>query len=722
MSFRCTQVRNYKGKPAIYIDGKPFSPYFYALTDQIPGSKTWETIPHKSISDFAKIGVKLFQVDVSMENIYFENAGLDITYALKQIRGILDVCPDCNIMFRFHVNPPRWWIKNHKSELVAFAGEETIPQRYLGVHESFLSDDLKNTERVSFASKIWIDEFKNVTREFVSQIQKCPEGNSLIAMQIANGIYGENHYWGGMHHMPDVGETMRKYFVSWLKNKYVTTENLRKAYHDDSIDFEDIHPAGTERNLLDVGIFRDPEKRKAITDYFICQHELTANNIIEFAKVIKEASDNKLLTGAFYGYYFSLFGKAASGGHLAEEIILNSEYIDFMCAPQAYGKINREIGGPALSRGIIESVTRHGKLWLDERDQPTHYGTHDPGMIAYPKPESIYNNRSHVLQSFIRGGGMWYYDFGRYLCAGWWDDPECMTENRELKEITDKMFECEYDLPSDALLVFDTKVFLHTSCMPEKDPFTDTLTNIFVVNAYKSGACVECTYLSDIRNIDLSKYKAVVFVNCYRLDNDDFDYIENVVKKTCPNVIFFTYPGYTDGESLTKEKSSEICSMKLDQESFVPVPKIKWFGKFDLGEEYDLSNLYLHKKSYSFTSCPMFYVSDENVEVLGKYEDGKISCAKKKEGNSNIYYFSVPPLFPEQINVLLEECGCHIYRKPGDATLCGGGIILISSKEGEEGTLKLRNGKMVEYKLKKSESAVFDASSGEKFVFEFDKK
>lgn len=718
MDFRTSEVKYYKGKPAFFIDGKPMSPFFYALTDQPGGNKTWETIPHKSISDFAGIGTKFFQCDVSMENVYFKT-GLDITFARKQLRGIIDACPDCCVMFRLHVNPPRWWIEEHPSELVAYADAETLKNRYLGVHESFMSDDLKNVSRISFASDVWRDEFKEVIKKFITLVGECEESRALVAVQVANGIYGENHYWASMHHMPDVGAVMTEYFRKWLKKKYGTVEDLRKAYNDENIDFDKINPAGKERDVVDRGIFRDPEKHRAIADYFECQHELTANNIVAFAKVVKDASGGKLLAGAFYGYYFSLFGKAAAGGHLAEEIVLNSKYVDFMCAPQAYGKINREIGGPALSRGIIESVRLHGKVWLDERDQPTHYGTHDPGMIAYPKPESIYNNRAHVLQSFIRGAGMWFYDFGRYCSAGWWDDPECMKENAELKKLTDEMFEREYDAPADALLVFDTKVFLHTAATPEKDPFTDTITNVFVVNAYKSGAAVECVYLSDIERVDLSRFKAVVFVNCFDIGGKTLDYIENTVKKKCENVVFFTYPAYTDGKALTPDMPSKICNMDMEERERQLVPEIVWKGAFGKGNDFDISELYLHRKSYHFGSAPMLEVTDGKAKTIAEYKDGATAAAVREDGGCRIWFFAVPPLLPEQISELLSECGCHIYRAPGNATLCGGGIIEISATEPEQGILTLKNGKKISYSLERSETAVFNAGTGEKFGFTY---
>ena len=718
MDFRRCEVKNYKGKPAIHVDGVPMSPFFYALTDRPTGNKTWEEIPAHSIKQFADIGVRLFEVDVPFEYIYTEN-GIDVSFAIRQLEGLRAVCPDCRVVIRLHVNAPVWWINKHPEECTAFADAEAIPNRKFPMYQSLLDDDLKNIQKASLASMLWKEESIRVTKRFVGLIRESDVADSLIGIHVANGLFGEYHYWGFMHYCPDVGETMAKYFRGWLKRKYESVDKLRKAYNDKAITFEDIAPAGLERYVLDRGIFRDPSTRRAISDYFACQQEVTAYDVIDHAKAVKEASDGRLITGAFYCYYLSSFGQAASGGHLCEDLVLNSEYVDFLCAPQTYSRINRVPGGPGISRGLVESVRLNGKLWLDERDQPTHLGHIDASMTTFPKTESVYMNRTMVLQSFIRGAGMWFYDFGRHFCTGWWDDPDYITDNAEMKKLTDEMFEREYDDPADALIVFDTKVFLHTAPRPDDDPITDTMINIFAVNAYKSGASVDLIYLSDIKKVDISKYKAVIFANCFLMDDDTYGYIENTVKKKCGNVVFFSYPAYLDGDRFTPERTVKLCGMDMKERFVQLVPDLKWKGGFDCGGAYSINDLHLQKKNYKFGVAPMFEVSDKDAETVAEYFDGKPAAAAKRTGGCRVWYFAVPILAPEQINALLTECGCHIYRKPGYATLCGGGVIELTAADPETGTLALKNGKKVAYSLEKAETAVFDANTGEKMHFSY---
>ena len=718
MDFRRTEVKNYKGKPAIHIDGKPTSPFFYALTDRPTGNKTWEEVPAHSIKQFADIGVRLFEVDVPFEYIYTK-AGLDASFAVKQLEGLRAICPDCRVIIRLHVNAPVWWISEHPDQCVAFADAEAVPNKPFPFFRSLLDDDLTNVQRTSLASMLWKKESIEVTSKFVRLMRKSAAADSLIGIHVANGLFGEYHYWGFMHYCPDVSPVMAEYFTKWLKRKYGTVRALRKAYNDGSVRFEDVAPAGLERYILDRGIFRDPSKKRAISDYFECQHEITALDVVDHCRAVKEASDGRLITGAFYCYYLSSFGQAASGGHLAEETVLGSEYVDFLCAPQTYSRINRIPGGPGVSRGLVDSVRLNGKLWLDERDQPTHIGHIDASMTTFPKTESVYMNRTMVMQSFIRGAGMWFYDFGRHFCTGWWDDPDYVTENSEMKKMTDEMFEREYEIPADALIVFDTKVFLHTAPRPEDDPITDTMINIFAVNAFKSGASVEQIYLSDLKKVDLSRYKAVIFANCFLMDDDTLGYIENTVKKKCGNVVFFSYPAYIDGEKFTPERTASVCGTEMREKLVQLVPEFRWKGKFDCGGSYSINELHLQKKNYKFGAAPMFEVTDENAETVAEYFDGSVAASVKDTGKCRVWYFALPLLASEQISALLSECGCHIYRKPGGTTMCGGGIIELSTADADEGTLTLKNGRKVKYSLKKSETAFFDANTGKKIQFSY---
>jgi hypothetical protein len=112
------------------------------------------------------------------------------------------------------------------------------------------------------------------------------------------------------------------------------------------------------------GIFRDPQKEQRVIDYYDCQQYVVAEDILHFCKLVKEAWPRPLIVGVFYNYFFMTFGRQASGGHLQEQMILNSPHIDYLSAPQSYWGGARQIGGSGQARGLIESALLHNKLWL----------------------------------------------------------------------------------------------------------------------------------------------------------------------------------------------------------------------------------------------------------------------------------------------------------------------------------------------------------------------
>ena len=701
------EVKIYQGKPAIHLNGEPITPMIYALTDVPTGNRSFEGISGYNTKLFAEMGFRLFQFDINFNDMLFPGDKLDITFAVKQIRGAMDCRPDCAVMLRLHVNPPFWWINAHPETWVRYADTETAPlPDYLAKYKRYIEDDLKPRAACSYASEVWYDYMSREVQRFLHELEKTPEGDRVFSIQIANGIYGENHYWGFMKNDPDTSEPMRRRFASFLSEKY-------------GGDFSSVQVPGLERNEVSCGIFRDPQKERLVSDYYECQHKTVTDSILSFSKLIKKNWPRKIITGAFYGYYISVFGRAATGGHLMEQELLSSPDIDFLCAPGAYNKSCREPGGPGLSRGLIESVTAHGKLWLDEMDQPTADGTVLGGMYVFDKPTSIQNNRKCVMQSILRGAGLWYYDFGYLFSAGWWEEPEYRADVVKLKELADRQFHQPHSAPADVLLVFDTKVFLQTATSSKNDPITDQISvNVLPVAAYKSGAAVETCYLSDLFNMPLGKYKAIVFCNCFYMAENQRREIREKAAKNGRNLVWLTAPAYTDGEQLNADFVSEITGIKTVEHPCALLPEITlgpeiggMLGGQIPGVKFNPNSP--EQKSAEILQT-LFSPDDKDAVGLGTYNaDGKCAAAKKIQKDHTDWFFALPPTEPAQLRNLFAACGCHIYNAQDDALLAGAGLIMIQSRDGGEREMMLKNKNPVKLTLEPSQTVFLDEQTGE---------
>jgi hypothetical protein len=109
-------VREWNGKPTLFVNDEPVYPMQYSLTDCPGGRYTWEELPHIGIQDFSRQGIQLFQVSLYLEQLFSEDGHLDISLLTHDIRGILDVNPNAAIFLRLFVNSSPEWRRQHPEE------------------------------------------------------------------------------------------------------------------------------------------------------------------------------------------------------------------------------------------------------------------------------------------------------------------------------------------------------------------------------------------------------------------------------------------------------------------------------------------------------------------------------------------------------------------------------------------------------------------------------
>lgn len=716
------EVKPYKGRPALYINDVPVVPQFYALTDRPTGNRSYESGPSHNIALFAEAGFTLYQLDIWFEDMLAEDGSLDIGEAVRQVRGVLVHCPKAAVMFRLHCNPTFRWLRQHPEECTRFADAGLAEEPYRPAYQNYLWKDLDTVPRCSYASQLWLTEMGMMVRQFCRDFAATPEGQHLMGIQLAMGLNGENHYWAFVKHDPDVSEPMQRYFRSYLSDKYGTDKRLQQAWNDKSVTLANAVVPGMERHNTSAGIFRDPQREQSVVDYYDCQHQSITNSINYFAKIVKESWPRPIAVGCFYGYYLSMFGRQAAGGHLREEDVLNSPYLDFLSAPQAYNKNSRLPGGPGLSRGLVESVNLHGKLWLDEMDQPSHYGyIMLGGLQRYPKPESIQILRKFVLHPFLRGGGMWYYDFGPIMTSGWWDDPDYMAEIARMKQVEERYFHHNQDNPADVLMVFDTKVFYHTASCDTDDPITDqTSVNVVAIEAFKSGAAVATCYLSDLKRMPLAKYKVVVFVNCFHIEPELRQWIRREVARDGRTLVWLTAPGYNDGRTLDVRHVRECVGMEVDAFYADSIPDMRfaesWDTLFQAGEriaEVGKTIFMSEKRGGMSWRQVFFHVKDDAAVPLAHYPDGTVAAARKNHDGFTDCFVALPMTDCRLWQHLFRDAGCHIYDEDSDAVVAGSGLVMIHTKDGGLRNIRLRNGRTVSLSLKPMQTLLLDAETGE---------
>jgi len=725
------KVDMHLNRPTIFIDDTPQTSVIYALTDMPGGRWTWEELPQHNLEVFCNHGVKMYQLDISFEQMWKEDGTLDISIAQRQVRGLLEVCPDAAVFFRLHVNAPFWWQDQHKEELVVYA--DTIPLKRLDYGlQTPLLDDPRPVERISLASQKWLKASSEMTALFCKKMSRSPEGRAVVGIQVACGVFGEWHYWGFSENEPDFSVAMVEEFRRWSKEKYQTETKLKTAWKDDGITFGAIEVPNLEARKSTHGVFRNPQTEQFTIDYYRCQHELVANHIIHFCKIVKDNWSKPIITGTLYGYFFSVFGREVAGGHLEFRKVLESKYVDYISAPQCYGPNARKQGDVYRSRGLLMSCMLNKKLWLDEMDIEPNLPYHRVNIFNEYLSAGRASTRRNMIYSLLKGMGMWFYDYGlagvefndihpKYLgSSGWWDHPDIMADVQKIKKIIeDKAAAKEpYTNDADVLFVLDTESSYSTASFAGENPMTELTVDWGTFSAFRTGITFNSIHLGDLEKVNWEQYKIVVFGNTFQLSAKQRAYIKTHVAKENRHLIWMYAPGYIDQDSLNASVISELVGMDLKQTKLNDAVKLRLAkepSQFLAQEDTVLSKV--TKKAFS----PAFAVEDEKAIPLGYYqENGDVATAYKTFDNYTSWYIAAPAS-EEKNNILryiLDKGGAHRYTEESDAVVYAGWGLLFYYNNfftgGKVRSVRLKNGKKVTFTLPERGCGVLiDAKSGE---------
>lgn len=712
-------------RPLIVLNGEPHLPMVHALTDVPSGRWSWEELPQHNIRNFCRCGVRLFQLDLFLEHVWPDADTFDIGLARRQIAGVLEVCPEAAVIFRFHLRPPRWWLKQHPEEWVMYADTGYAEEQEYGLLR-IIEHDNNPVRRVSMASKKWREAVTPQFERFLKELAATPEGNALAGVQVANGVYGEWHNWGFFDNEPDVSEPMAGAFREWVREKYGTEAALQRAWNNPLASFESVQPPSMAGRAT-TGIFRDPSTERAVIDFYTCMHQVVAGNILHFARVLKATWPRPIIAGTFYGYFFSTFGRQAAGGHLQLQRLLESPDLDYLSGPQAYEPEAVELGDPYRSRSLITSIRLHRKLWLDEMDVEPKIPILKDTDYRRRLQESVADVRRNTAFSYTKGMGLWYYDFNisgvdldGYThpmsgSQGNWDHPVVMQQIALMKRLfEERAFNTPYRSEADVLFVYDTDSFYHTASLKNADPVSSTLIDYLTLAAFRSGVIFDPIHLDDLPRIDLAPYRVVVFGNAFLISDAERRFIHEKVATGGRQLIWFYAPGYLheDSGDAALRHTAFLTGFSLKPETLDAPPEVRFSPESAGGMAYSLGDSPIH---------PLLAIEDPEAEVHARFTaTGDAAIARKDFPGHTAWFVSLPPKETEPVRFLLDQCGAHRYGEPDAFFYGGGGVLVLHSITGGTRQITLRDGRSFTLDLPEGPATVLlDSQSGQVLLQEY---
>ncbi len=711
------------GRPTLLLNGIAHTPLIYALSD-CPGARwSWEEVPARNIGLFAAQGVRLFQVDIWFDQMLSEDNVLDITLARKQIAGVLAPCPDAAVMLRLHVNAPAWWCARQPDECVGYADVPAHEPPGWGLRRP-LGTDGDQPVRASFASRPWYDWATAHLRDFCIQLTATPEGGGVFCIQLANGLYGEWHQFGFLHHDPDTGVAATRSYRAWLQQRHGDDDGLARAWHRPGARIAEVVPPDSPaREHADLGPLRDPRQQQDIIDYFTWLHGTMADALLGLAATVKQSWPRPIVTAAFQGYFYGQFGRNAAGSHLAHDKVLASPHLDCLCSPASYTEAVRALGGSGHGRGITGAVRRAGKLWLDENDHGTFLvGCPWDKTFKTTPADDIACLRRNALQPVLRGGGQWWYDFGMVAGTpafashgnvGWWDDPRLATEIKAIRRVAQDRHAHPFIRPADVLVIHDPWSFRHTVAKRWSlegfkfgdqppvgpNPFSGRGMDGVLEGLYRSGLVPDEALIGELATLDLSPFKLIIFGSTVVLDDAQRQVIAARVATGGRHVVLTGYVGWSNGCEIGAALATAVSGISTaGRDATIPTSALELDG----ATEVQTLEAPKHVPVYDVPAA----------QIAGRWADGSISAAWRKTDAATWWSFGVCPTAPAVLRALGRRAGCHILNDHDDATTLGDGLLMVHTLTGGARTLHLPGGTTLSVTLPARSTTVYDAQTG----------
>ena len=393
----------------------------------------------------------------------------------------------------------------------------------------------------------------------------------MIGYRFMYGINGEFHYFGMRRDMPDTGPAMTAYFRAWLKQKYSNVDALRQAWNDRQVDFTsatvpDAHERQTTAHLL----LRSPATEKKVLDFHQCFQDNLADTIIDFARHIKKETDNKLLVGAYYGYFLGM-PYPPEGFHLELQKLLASPAVDFLSAPYSYDRCARDIGGSGLPRTLPALFRIHNKLHLLEDDTFTHLTEYNQDHSwLKTEAESVAVMKRQLCGALCNGYGIQYIEFPEKSAYGWFESPAIMNTIKAGVELYKDAPALSDRSASQVAVVLSQENITYLAHTEQPATTGYNLISGVVYELSRTGAPFDLITPAEITNKALPDYRLYIFLNCFHLNAKERQDIADTVKRNGKTAIWLYAAGAITDRGISDQAMSELTGIavkRVDQKA-----------------------------------------------------------------------------------------------------------------------------------------------------------
>ncbi len=665
------EVKSFNGIPTLFVNGEPNAGMTY-MTYR-PKERYFRDFGDAGV-DFVSFSITANDTPRGRRPVWVARNRFDFTEMDSIMNFVVRANPEALIFPRVYLFAPQWWMEENPDELMVYHDGETRKPIRGGTI----------TTLPSWASEKWREDTAYCLRKMIEHIKSQPYGDRVVGYHLASGgtdewYYYPNYRWffgERMEDFLDYGKAQTSAFRRWLREKYTSAEALQMAWHNDSVTFETAEIASKrDKTTTDFFVFFNPAKSQHVIDSFDFEAEIVAETIAYLCGAVKEATDGKAFTGAFYGYVTGAVDKVYNATHK----LLQSPYIDFLTSPSAYSF--REPGsGYSTYRTLTRSVSLHGKLWWDENDYYTYLTPEWKWVEGWTGPRDFKTTEAQQLRQLtnqiVHGSAGWWFD----MEGGWFDAPEAIELIRKLNAIGEKSVFADRRSAAEIAVVVDEKSINYIQM--EGDLYRPLIMEQRMPVG-RIGAPADWLLMDDLETAP--QYTMYVFLNAFHLTDAHMRALEKIKRNGARAIVWVFAPGFA-GKTLDVQNSYEATGIKLKcirDKSPLHVEITSSGGELlpgvPAGERYGTDN----------KIGPVIVGDDPDADVLGTlFGFGEPGLIRKTVDGIDTYFSTAPKLSASVLRAIAERAGAHIYNFSDDVTYVNRSFIGIHTPRSGERILR----------------------------------
>ena len=665
-----SEVKRLNGRLQLTLDGRPFP--------LLMGATQHYARPDRKV----RLGDMPYTVAVLMPVTYADFHPKFDVYNFSLFDRVAESCrrehPDSYFIFDLTFYPP-----------VEFA--EKYP-------EEMSCDEFGNRRSYgrfawSYASRIAMDEMRNMVKKTVRYLEGRPYANRIIGYRVNSGQYTEWIGWSPASNdcAKDCSKPSQKAFREYAARFYPNIKNPHV-------------PTVNDRRDLDApnDILWNQKKHENAVAYNNFHCSVIVQDILELAGVVKNTLaelGRKKIFGTYYGYTHSqnFRGNTHYQGHFAlQELIDNNKgLVDFLCSPQSYVH-GRNFGGTCADMKAFGTMHASGILPIIEDDTRTHaryypkYAASCNGAHTREQTRAILQRNSAI--ALCRG--LPFYTYA--ITSGVeFSNSESESVGRDVKKAMDFTLDRPFRRSAEVALVASEKSIMalpyhwryrktgeryqnyNAAGVPEEKEVMASVLNgeIFMLahNRFaRAGAPVDYVLAEDLKHRP-GNYRLYVFYNLFACDDETKAAVAKLRERGA-TILWLYAPGYLNGNSTQAMKELtgiEFAECAAAGDALVTVGSD--------GRMMGLPDTPMPKR---------FYPVKPDV-VLGTYDDGKPGLAACRVGRSLNFFSGAWQLDQKFISHVYRESGVHVYSETGDPTEACDSFVTIHTRDSGRKRIRL---------------------------------